>query len=149
MKLWKSIPLASVFLAACVDPGATEPLPEADYVLFAESVQPVLANRCANPACHGTPLRRLEVYALHRHRLDPGNVFLDAPLTDDELWLGYQHARGFLLDIDSPDACLLLRKPLAGGAEHAGGAVFEDDRDFEYQLLRRWIELGMAEVSDE
>jgi hypothetical protein len=84
------------------------------------------------------------VYAPHRHRLDPEAVFLDTPLTEDELWLGYQHARSFLLEVDSPDACLLLKKPVAGGALHAGGVVFEDDRDFEYRVLRRWIELGIA-----
>lgn len=144
--------IALAWVAGCVDgTGEGLPLPEADAVSFEESVQPVLETRCANPSCHGNVRRPLEIYAVHQHRLDPADVFLDSPLTGEEMRLNEQRCRVFLMDLDDPADCLLLRKPLsteAGGAEHGGGNQFEDAGDGEYLALEAWVSSALAGLGE-
>lgn len=135
---------ALALAAACVTGPGGEPLAlDVDYAVFVEDVQPVLSDRCANPACHGAQGRPLEVYAVHQHRLDPAEVFADTPLTPAELSLNFHRACGFLVDLERDDDCLLVRKPLAeaaGGVAHEGGDVWSDSSSPELQALRDWIE---------
>jgi hypothetical protein len=109
---------------------------------FVEQAQPVLAARCANPSCHGRPERPLALFAVHRHRLDPADTFLDDPLTEEELRHNFNQTTAFLLDVSEPDESLLLVKPRS---EHAGVVVFGDAADYDHVRLREWIELALAD----
>lgn len=132
-----------VLLGACVAGAGTEPWPAAGSVaVFAEEAQPVLAARCANPSCHGTAARPLSLYAVHRHRLDEDDDFLDAPLSDEELAHNLRQVSRFLVGVDEAARSLLLTKPLSG---HAGVEVFHDARDHDYRRLHAWIESVLAE----
>lgn len=139
------VSLASLTLvtASCVEgPGPGIGVTHVDYERYVDEVQPIFAEHCANPSCHGTEDRPLEVYAVHRHRLDPDDVFLDAPLTSQELRLGFERTRALLVPGESASAALLVRKPLPesyGGAPHAGGVQFGDTWSEDYLTLWAWI----------
>lgn len=133
-------------LGGCVEgPDAlAAPFLEEDFLAFAEHGQPVLAERCANPACHGRADRPLRVFARFQHRLDPAAVHLDEPLTEEELWQNYRRARA-LVRAEAPEASALLLKPLSeaqGGSHHRGGVQFEDPFEADYRALRLWVEQG-------
>lgn len=138
-----------LLLAACGGPEpGSEALPEADFDGFVQTVQPVFARRCANPSCHGRFERPLAVFAEQQFRAEPGDVFVDVPLTEDELRANFDAARAFLLDISTTDECLLLTKPLAaaaGGVRHAGGTLFEDAADPEARALSTWVRAALRE----
>ncbi len=72
---------AALLLAACA-PGPP-PLPNPNRDRFNTDVFPVLARRCAFPACHGKAERVLRIYAPGRVRLDP-MTFPQDPLTQAE-----------------------------------------------------------------
>ncbi len=133
--------LVLLLALGCVEgPGQGEEL-LGDYESFETEVQPILEG-CANPSCHGTPERPLEIYAVRQHRLNPDDVYLESPLTDRELWLNFVRSCGFLMDLEAPEDCELLRKPLspkAGGAEHVGGAQFGDVDNPDYAALLQWV----------
>jgi len=139
----------TLLLFACVDgPGGVAMESTADLDVFTEDVQPVLASTCANGTCHGDADRPLEIYAVHHHRLDPGDVYLDTGLTDEELRLNWLRASAFIEEVRGwPDVraeeCSLLLKPMAeeiGGAVHGGGDVFFDPWDRDFVALRDWID---------
>lgn len=134
MRAW-----ALLALAGCAPAPGYESLPPADFPRFVATVQPVLAARCANPTCHGRADRPLEVFAPQLHRLDERRLFLDEPLTAEETRRNFDRARAFAAD------GLLLSKPLAGGAGHAGGAQFADEEEPEWQALRDWVDAEAAE----
>ena len=145
------IAAAALACAACVSgPGEMAAPPAPDWDMWVDEVQPVLAEHCANPSCHGNVDRPLEVFAVHRHRLDPADTYLDAPLTTEELTVGYEKARAMIVPGEYADDCLLLRKPEPthlGGAPHQGGVQFEaPEYDPDYQALRVWIELVAEEA---
>lgn len=128
-------------LAGCVDGPGSIGLPTGDLEAFRADVQPLLAERCATPTCHGSDERPLRVYAPALFRLDPARLHLDEPLDDEELALNYERVRGFV-DPADPEASTLLRKPLAsgaGGTEHEGGLQFEDIHDRGYAGVVAWI----------
>ena len=129
----------SLLLACgCVGGSGSAPLPAAGSVeSFAEWAQPVFAARCANPSCHGNAERPLSLYAVHRHRMNRDEVYLDAPLNDEELEHNLVQASLFVVDIDEPSQSLLLTKPLG---DHAGVSVFIDSADYDYLRLHAWIE---------
>ena len=132
-----------LWLGACVDSDGTEALPVfGSLAAFAERAQPVFEARCANPSCHGSADRPLSVYAVHRHRLDRADVYLDAPLTEDELRHNHLQASIFLVGLDDASRSLLLTKPLSG---HAGVEVFAEPSDYDCQRLRAWIDSAIAE----
>jgi hypothetical protein len=137
------VAFALMHLAGCVEgPGPGDGFVALDYEVFVAEVQPLLADRCANPSCHGTPERPLEVFAVHKHRLDPDTVYLDAALTDDELGLGFLRASALVSPDEAPSLSPLVRKPLgvaAGGAPHVGGVQFERDDDPDYLTLLAWV----------
>ncbi|MCC6623909.1 MAG: hypothetical protein IT385_21805 [Deltaproteobacteria bacterium] len=143
------VALALALIASgCDVEGGVMPVPPASYEAWVAEVQPVLAARCAEPTCHGSSSRALEVFALGLHRMDPRAVHRADPLTDAELRAGFLSSCGFLVDIARPEASLLLRKPLAraaGGAGHAGGVVFEDTSDRDYRALSAWVARAFVE----
>lgn len=145
----RALVVASFLAAGCVDPDATEPLPQAGRLdAFIEQAQPVFAARCSNPSCHGAPERPLSLYAVHRYRMDPAKVYADEPLGEDELRHNFLQASIFLHDVREASRSLLLTKPLAvraGGTSHADVDVFLDTYDYDYQRLHAWIEAALAE----
>ncbi len=133
-----------LLLLGCVtDPGAEATLPEGDADVFAAEVQPILAARCANPACHGAAERPLEVYAPGLHRLDPADLYLEVPLDSDELDLNRLAAEASLFGYAAAAESPLLTKPLAttaGGSEHSGGVQWADPTEAEYLTLLEWAD---------
>lgn len=118
--------LALAALAGCVGNAALDP-PALDRDLFAARVQPVLAARCASPACHGSDRRRLRVYAPGLFRSDPARTHRDEPLTGAELDANARSAAAFALDVPAEES-LLVTKPL-GRVPHLGGRVFASTDD--------------------
>ncbi len=138
------LPLLLSTVAGCGPDFADEmvKLPAADVAEFAASVQPILARRCANPSCHGNAGRPLALYARHRYRLEPADVHKDLALTEDELRRNVTRILALHEGIHSATEGTLLLKPLApaaGGASHAGGVVFLETDDTEYQVLQAWL----------
>ncbi len=132
--------LVALLLVACApETDWVEVGPETDLERFVADVQPVFENRCASPSCHGTAERPLALYAPRLYREDPERIWLDEPLTDDELAANHRRARGFLSEI--ADESLLLRKPLhedAGGCWHDGDEQFHDTAEPEYLDVLEW-----------
>jgi hypothetical protein len=140
--------LTLFLLSGCVGSEDLESLPLGGGLeSFGAQAQPALATRCANPSCHGSAERPLSLFATHRYRQIPEQVYVDAPLTEDELRHNFLQAAAFALDCAEASQCLLLTKPLdvaAGGSGHANIKVFMDTSDYDYQRLRSWIELALA-----
>lgn len=134
-------------VAGCVNgPGEIAIEMPADFDRFIDEVQPELSASCSNPGCHGSVERPLELYAVHQHRLDPDDVYLDDPLTDAELWLNFMRVCGFAIDLDEVEDCEVLRKPLApeaGGSEHMGGVQFSDVDNPSYEIIFDWLAAGV------
>lgn len=130
-----------LLLAGCLLEVGEAPLPQGDPAAFEAEVQPVLAARCANPACHGSADRPLRVFAPELHRLDPARTHLREPLTDEELLRNAEATAAMLVDFLDAEDSPLLTKPLAeeaGGSAHVGGAQFDDPYEADYQAIRRW-----------
>lgn len=112
---------------------------------FEQTAQPVLVERCANPSCHGGDARPLEIYATLRHRLQQDSIFVDEPISDEELTLNQQRAACFINDLDHGSS--LARKPLPveeGGVQHAGGIIFQRGDDPAYLPLKAWVDATAA-----
>lgn len=133
--------LAAALAGACVD-NAPIAEPSLDRALFVSVAQPVLAARCASPACHGSDRRRLRVYAPGYFRADPSRTHRDEALTDAELDANARSAAAFALDVTDPEASLLVAKPL-GRVAHLGGSVFERSDD-DCAALLAWLRRGVA-----
>ncbi len=134
---------------ACLGPPEIvhEPLLQANVSLFEEEVQPLLADRCGNPNCHGNAGRPFEIFSVHQHRLDTTEVYMDQQINSDELWLNIESARAFIEPETSAQGCLLIRKPLsedAGGASHGGGRQFHSLTDVDTQILLRWVSASLS-----
>lgn len=116
--------------------------PQLDFDVFVERVQPVLDRGCSNPGtCHGSEQRPLALYSRRANRLVAADVFVDPPLSSDELRANFERSLSFV-DVAHPERSELLTKPLApsaGGMGHRGGTVFVDTTDREYQEVLRWI----------
>lgn len=138
--------LVVVLASGCVSaPGEIAAPERGSVAAFVELAQPVLAERCANPSCHGDASRPLSLFAVRRHRLDPRDVYLETPLSDEEVAHNFAQTAAFLEGVSRASDSLLLRKPLArDGVAHRGGAVFPDDGDYGYQRLRAWIDVALA-----
>ncbi len=120
---------------------------ELDRVFFDCRVQPVLTMNCSALACHGDPKRYFHVFARNRLRIDPDETQRKAFMKVEERDYNFAAATA-MVDLDRPDASLLLTKPLepdAGGAFHVGatlfrgGNVFATTDDPDYQVLVQWI----------
>ncbi len=138
-----------VLLLACIDdPGPHTPLATGAAAQFELDVQPVLAASCANPSCHGTTLRPLELYATQRHRMDPSQDFVASPLTAAELDANRYRVAGFV-DAHDPERSALLTKPLApsaGGEAHGGDTQWGDPDEPDYLAVLAWIEAAAEEA---
>jgi len=138
--------LALFLLSSCIEgPGEVRLEMPANFTNYKERIQPEMAASCANPSCHGTPARPMELYAVRQHRFDPDQVYADTQLTELELWMNFQRICGFVVEVDAPADCEVLQKPLAteaGGAGHVGGAQYDDTDHPAYQLLLEWLEAG-------
>lgn len=138
--------LLLVPLAGCTFPGeGGEPVPLHDRAVFEAEVQPILAERCANPSCHGRPERPLSTYAIGRYRADPGATYSDDPLTPDEMTHNYLVACVLGAFTERPEDAELAAKPLASPLYHGGGKVFEDERDADHRTIVAWIAAGAEE----
>ena len=113
---------------------------------FVVEVQPILAEACGNPTCHGRPERPLAIFSPGRWRADPDRLYLDEPLTADELEHNYTLSCVFSTEAELPRDAMLVRKPLAGaaGVYHGGGAVFDDTSDRSYRAIVTWLEAGWS-----
>jgi hypothetical protein len=134
-------------LAACAveNPPAAQASLDREY--FRCNVQPVLAARCAFPACHATRTRPLAIYAPGRERYQIGWDRPTEPITEAELEANLRVASGFASTTATGEPWLLV-KPLAtaaGGYYHRGadlyGAenVFVTKDDPGYQIVASWL----------
>jgi hypothetical protein len=141
--------VVAVGLAGCVASGLDAPAPATslDREYFRCNVQPVLAARCAFPACHGTRVRPLALYAPGRERYQVGWDRPTEPITQFELDANFGIAGGFTTTTSTGEPWLLA-KPLAtsaGGYYHRGADLFgrEDvflsKDDVGYQVLANWV----------
>jgi len=131
---------AALLGCGCSDPeGGTIPLRSLDRDAFVTVVQPILAERCSNPSCHGRSDRPFSIYAAMRFRLDPARRYLDEPLWPSELEHNYLACVIFSTEADQPSDALLLAKPLAAKRYHGGGTVFDSDDDPDYRRILEWI----------
>ncbi len=138
--------LAVAVVGCTVDgnPPNAPALANVDFNDFACKVQPIVARRCAMPACHGRPEHAFRVYAPARLRLAPVATAIDrdAPLTLAEAQANFASAQGMTFGAATPDDVPLLHKTLApslGGGEHKGGVIFRDPNDPDYLALRAWV----------
>ncbi len=134
-----------VLAVGCAAPdGADEVVRFLDADEFAATVQPVLADRCASPSCHGRVERPLALYAPGFFRADPTRTFFDEPLMAAELEHNYAASCVFVTGAPAPAEAALVVKPLAGavGVYHGGGAVFAGTADPDYRAVLAWIEGG-------
>ncbi len=144
------VPLVvGLFTCACGEHTGSDSasLPDVDYAYFVRYVQPILENRCAFFACHGSRERFLQIYQEVRLREnpDPDPIFAaPAPLTPEELHRNFEQTAGMLYGFDDPQDSLLFSKPLQPGTRHAGATLFEgpdvflNREDPDYQTLLRW-----------
>lgn len=133
-----------LLLVGCADleQGYT-PAPALDEEMFRVDVEPTLEAQCANPSCHGRPERPLALYAPHRFRADPTRLFLDEPITEDELRHNYERSCAFAADLSSAEESLLWRKPL--GLTYHGGGVTLSEHDPEARRIQTWLWSAFSE----
>ena len=140
-----SLALALVAFQACRAEEASLAFPSPDGKEFARDVYPVLLRDCGSTtSCHGASQRVFRVVGPGRARLSERQDPLE-PATAQEILLSYKRART-MLEPDSADLPLLLRKPLAmdaGGAAHGGSDrfgrnVYASRRDPSYRILEHW-----------
>lgn len=145
-------------VAACALPNPEVGEPDLDLAMFRCKVEPVLVERCAFPACHGSPDRALRLYAPNRSRYGLPGDSLGDPLTEQESELNFQATLGLAVHGPGYAEPLLVAKPLAqslggawhGGAEQYGGQdVFGDVRDPDLATLRVWLEGATEDPSCE
>lgn len=126
-----------LWLLACLDAAPLLALPEASVLEFETEIQPILGRTCASGGCHGAAGRPMPIFAPGRHRADPERVWLDEPLTAEELETNLLYA---LLAADPVDP-RLVHRPLAeaaGGSWHGGGVQYEDRSEPDWRRLDAW-----------
>ena len=135
--------LALLVLVGCAVDNAPDGV-ALDREFFRCNVQPVLAARCAFPACHGSVRRPLSIYAPGRERYQVGWDQPSTPITEFELDANFGIASGFATTTATGEPWLLA-KPLTGGYYHRGADkfgsedVFLTKDDAGYQILANWI----------
>jgi hypothetical protein len=114
-----TIPSASGF-----DPD-TDPT-SADWPVFQQSAEPLIASTCAGGNCHGTTVNAL---------------YLTCGATPQEVRWNYFAASSYLSA--TPEQSEIVRRPLAtsqGGSYHEGGPLFTSVQDPSYQALLQWAQ---------
>lgn len=136
-----------VFTVGCAVDNPPLQFGTLDRPFYRCNVQPVLAARCAFPACHGTRVRPLAIFAPGRERLRVTWDRPTEPITEEEIDANLALVSGFTT-LDATGDAWLLAKPLAtaaGGYYHRGADlygtrdVFQTKDDAGYLLLERWI----------
>lgn len=136
-----------IAFAGCAVDNPAEPPAALDRDAFRCTVQPVLAARCAFPACHGSARRPLALYAPGRERYQIGWDRPTQAITPYELDANYRVVLGFTTTTATGEPWLLA-KPLAttaGGYYHRGADVYATEDVFVsksdpgYQILASWI----------
>lgn len=149
------VALVGVLFGCAQGNPTVEPLP-LDEATFRCRVEPVLARRCAFPACHGDPARPFRVYAPNRLRFGLPADALGTPLAPEEHEANLRAALGIASPTAGYDEPLLVVKPLSerlGGAYHGGAEqfdgsdVFEAADDPDLATLRAWIAGATEEPS--
>ncbi len=138
---------AATLLFACEEPGSENVAVRwLDYEVFVEDVQPVLAEMCGNPSCHGRPDRAFSIYSQRNWREDPDLLFRPDELSSAELNHNYEGSCVLVSEAAGAEDTLLLKKSLgkAAGVYHGGGAVLEES-DRSYRILLDWVKKGWAE----
>jgi hypothetical protein len=147
--------LLGAAVAACAVDNPAAPAPALDREYFRCNVQPVLAARCAMPACHGSARRPLAIFAPGRMRYQVTWDRPTAPITQAELDANFGIASGFTTTTATGDAWLVM-KPLAtaaGGYYHRGSDLFGSENVFAttsdpgYRILATWIAGQTAQPS--
>jgi len=135
--------LALLVLVGCAVDNAPDGV-ALDREFFRCNVQPVLAARCAFPACHGSVRRPLSIYAPGRERYQVGWDQPSTPITEFELDANFGIASGFATTTATGEPWLLA-KPLTGGYYHRGADLYGSENVFlstsdpGYQILASWI----------
>ncbi len=115
---------------------------EPDLVRFIEDAEPELVAGCGNPSgCHGREDRPFTLYVRRANRLDPADVFIDPPLSEEESRANFERTVAFAVRVGDA-APLLLSKPLApsaGGTWHRGGTIYESESERGYRVLADWL----------
>ncbi len=141
-------PLAAFALAGCggVDTGGLVELPAPDRETFEESIQPLVALRCASRDCHGDPSRTLLLYSVEYFRLRPEKMAApldEAALLPAELDSNYTSLRYRMKGAGSAEETLLLRKvaptELPWHLGHMGKGVFPTIHEPAYQDFVAWL----------
>jgi len=144
-----------LLVAGCAVENSAAAPSALDRDYFRCDVQPVLAARCAFPACHGSARRPLSIFAPGRMRWQVGWDRPTEPITDDELASNFGIAGGFTTTTATGKPWLLA-KPLAtsaGGYYHRGADLFGSEDVFMttadpgYQILESWISGATASAS--
>jgi hypothetical protein len=139
--------LLALAVAGCAVENPPAPAASLDTEYFRCAVQPVLAARCAFPACHGSARRPLSIFAPGRMRYQVGWDRPTEPITQVELDTNFGVASGFTTTTATGEPWLLA-KPLAtssGGYYHRGSDLFGTEDVFlatddpGYQILDGWI----------
>jgi hypothetical protein len=136
-----------VALVGCAVDNPAAPPGALDREYFRCNVQPVLAARCAFPACHGTRVRPLAIYAPGRERYQVTWDRPTEPITSDELDANFRLVSGFT-KAEATGEPWLLSKPLStttGGYFHRATDLFGTEdvfmtkEDPGYLMLEAWI----------
>jgi hypothetical protein len=123
-------------LCACQDTSGTTPLPTDDVASYATYVQPILEARCATLDCHGEVDRPLRLYA--ETGLRARDALRDRALDPEELAANVRA----LAAVDpgaTPEASLVISKPLLGGEAHEGGDLWLAADEPQVVCVRSWL----------
>jgi len=105
-------------------------------VSFKKHVMPVLKNRCKS--CHLPEKARPWVeYPKGTKYAYGGGLDLSAFLKDE----GSEKGISDIVNIDNPDASLMLVTPMYG-SKHGGGASWRSADNADYKVIRQWISEG-------
>ena len=141
MRSW----LAVLLLCGCVSPtDDVQRVRSFDYDSFVTDVQPILADLCGNPTCHGRIERPLSIYSALSWRADPEHTFLREELDEEELQHNFTVSSVLASETDAPEESLLLRKTLGevAGTYHGGGVIIETTTHPDYRTMLRWVQTG-------
>ncbi|MCP4446871.1 MAG: hypothetical protein GY811_16205 [Myxococcales bacterium] len=139
-----AILLMSLF--ACTGPESGDvPVQLYDFEVFESTVQPIIADKCGNPSCHGRPERAFSIFSERNWRLDDDQLYLPEPLSEEELENNFISTCMQIHDGNDFSDSLLLLKPLGdvAGTYHGGGTIFEDETDRSYRAIMGWLESGI------
>ena len=132
--------LVAALATACAvkgDPELTLGSAEAAVSGYATAVHPILEARCATLDCHGDGGRALRLFA--ETGLRARDELRGAPITPDEL---LDDVRS-LVAVDpgaAPAQSLVVTKPLAGGVDHVGRALWDSIDEPQAVCVVAWLD---------